>query len=282
MHHLIRPSVRWAVHWWPLTILALALGLVAAPRDAHAASVITLFSGCPPDAVKVGPSCIDKYEASVWQTTDAAVIHKIRLGTATLADLTAAGATQLGLSQGDLAAAGCPDTGSGCKDFFALSIPGVKPSRFITWFQATAAARNAGKRLPTNAEWQAAALGTPDPGETPGPQDCNTFSNGPDLTGARANCVSDVGAFDMVGNLWEWVADWVPLSTDCPGWGSFSDDRMCLGALPSPLPPEPGALVRGGSFSHGSLGGKASGVFAVDGSNPPSAFSDVLGFRAAR
>jgi hypothetical protein len=26
----------------------------------------------------------------------------------------------------------------------------------------------------------------------------------------------------------EWVADWVPLSTACTGWGGESDDRMCL------------------------------------------------------
>ena len=39
------------------------------------------------------------------------------------------------------------------------------------------------------------------------------------------------GAFDMVGNLDEWVADWVPRSDDpCPGlWGAFSNDAQCLG-----------------------------------------------------
>jgi hypothetical protein len=38
---------------------------------------------------KVGPACIDKYEASVWETTDAALIQKIKAGTVTLADLQA-------------------------------------------------------------------------------------------------------------------------------------------------------------------------------------------------
>src|SRR5215471_2434659 len=33
---------------------------------------------CPPDAVKVGLTCVDKYEASVWLTTDVALIEKIR------------------------------------------------------------------------------------------------------------------------------------------------------------------------------------------------------------
>jgi hypothetical protein len=44
-------------------------------------------------------------------------------------------------------------------NIYAVSIPGVTPSRFITWFQAAAAARNAGKRLPSNAEWQATGAG---------------------------------------------------------------------------------------------------------------------------
>jgi formylglycine-generating enzyme required for sulfatase activity len=151
----------------------------------------------------------------------------------------------------------------------------VTPSRFLTWFQAAAAARNAGKRLPTNAEWQAAALGTPDPGASPGPADCNTNSAGPRLTGARATCVSDVGAFDMVGNVWEWVADWVPLSTTCVP-ALFAGDLNCLAGASTTA--GPGALFRGGGFSNGTN----AGVFAVYGSLSPSGSSEGVGFRAAR
>jgi hypothetical protein len=230
---------------------------------------LALFGGCTPDTVKVGPACIDKYEASVWWTQNATVIGKIRLSTVTVADLRAAGATHLGLAVGDLAAHGCPATGNGCVDVYAVSIPGVVPSGFITWFQAAAAARNAGKRLPTNAEWQAAALGTPE-------GLCNTSSGVPHQTGGTPGCVSDVGAFDMVGNLWEWVADWVPQSTDCGSWGSFSDDYQCLaGAATTGAP---GALIRGGYFGNGS----SAGVFAVDGFSTPSNANFVIGFRAAR
>jgi hypothetical protein len=223
----------------------------------------------------VGPACLDKYEASVWETTNAGLIKKIKKGKATLANLLAGGATQRGVASDDYGA-GCLDSGNGCTDFYAVSIPGVTPSRFLTWFQATAAARNAGKRLPTNQEWQAAALGTPDPGATPGAEDCNTNSAGPDLTGARANCFSDVGAFDMVGNIWEWVADWVPLSTACPGWGGFSDDFMCLAG--ASMTGGPGALLRGGVFDHGTF----AGVFAVDGNGAPTVAFSFIGFRAAR
>src|SRR5439155_21115990 len=118
-----------------------------------------------------------------------------------------------------------------------------------TWFQAVAACRNAGRRLLSNVEWQAAALGTPDPGAAPGSEDCNTKSAGTDLTGARAQCVSNVGAFDLVGNVWEWVAEWVPRSTNCGSWGTFSDDAQCLAGAEAPSPTtQPGVLARGVSF----------------------------------
>jgi hypothetical protein len=234
---------------------------------------------CPQDSVPVGPACVDKYEASVWATADSALIVKIKDGTVTLADLSAAGAIQRGVSGDDYDLV-CPNTGNHCLHVYAVSIPGVTPSRFITWFQALAAARNSGKRLATNQEWQAAAFGTPDPGRgvAPGPQDCNTSSWSVDLTGARSNCVSDVGAFDMVGNAEEWVADWVPQSSSaCPGWGTFSDDFMCLsGAHKNAI--GPGALLRGG----GSSAPSGAGVFAVLGFRSPSFSNFEIGLRAAR
>ena len=233
---------------------------------------------CPPDSVLTGTTCIDIYEASVWQTTDANVIKKIKDGTVTLSDLNAAGATQRGVSSDDYGAS-CPDTGKGCLNVYAVSIPGVTPSRFITWFQAAAAARNSGKRLPTNAEWQVAALGTPDtvlPG--PGPADCNTFGlGGPDLTGARANCVSDVGASDMVGNIAEWVAEWSPFS-GVSGWSAlFSDDGLNTGYATTD-----GSRggVRGGAFDEGA-NGRDAGPFS-GGFDNLSIGSQYVGFRAAR
>ena len=232
---------------------------------------------CPPDAVLTGTACLDKYEASLWRTTYPVVIERIKAGAVTMENLKSASATQLGLVAGDLAAAGCPATGTGCADIFAVSIPGVKPARFLTWFQALAAARNAAKRLPTNAEWQAAALGTPDPGASPGPSDCNTKGDGPDLTGTRAACVSGVGAFDMVGNVSEWVADWVPRSTACAGEVfAGTGDANCLAGVGSAS--GAGALIRGGGFGSGV----EAGVFAVDGRNPPSFENAAVGLRGAR
>ena len=233
-----------------------------------------VLGSCSPDMVPVGPTCIDKYEASVWEVPagSLALIQKIKAGTATLAELQA-GASQRGATSNDFGA-GCPDTGKGCVNVFAVSIAvsiaGVTPTRFITSFQAAAAARNAGKRLPTNSEWQAAALGTPD-------APCNTSSGAVAVTGAAAGCVSDVGAFDMVGNAWEWVANWVPRSTTCGSWGGFSGNWQCLaGAATTGAP---GALLRGGSFF---FDGPLAGVFAVTSFFAPTLAEINVGFRAAR
>jgi hypothetical protein len=249
-------------------------------------------AACPADSAQSGPVCIDKYESSVWDLAavpagrgKARLIASIQAGTATLARLTFWGAVQRGLAAGDLAANGCPDTANGCVDVYAVSLPGVTPSAFVTWFQAAAAARNSGKRLPTNQEWQAAALGTPDPGIDDGSTTCATGTSlGP--TGSRSGCVSDVGAFDMVGNLQEWVADWVPRAVavaSCapvPGynsWGSFSDDLQCLVGAATAGPP--GVLVRGGSFFSGPV---PAGVFYVVAGGGPQESSPTGGFRCTR
>jgi hypothetical protein len=223
--------------------------------------------------VRSGPTCIDKYEASVWETNDAAVIAKIQAGTVTLAELQAAGAIQRGAATIDYGT--CPITGNGCVNVYAVSIPGVTPSRNLTWFQAAAAARNAGKRLPSNAEWQAAALGTPDGFP------CNTGGSDAGPTGT-VGCVSDVGAFDMVGNLYEFVADWVPLSTTCAPALFGTGDNNCLAGA-SQLG-GPGVVLRGGSSSGGSgfPGGPFAGVFDVNGLHFAGAAFPEVGFRAAR
>jgi formylglycine-generating enzyme required for sulfatase activity len=93
-----------------------------------------------------------------------------------------------------------------------------------------------------------------------------------------AGCVSSRGAFDLVGNVTEWVADWVPASVACSsGWGTFSDDRMCLSGVDTTVK-GPGALLRGGGFSNFSLAGPLSVLGAV----PPSTSDGSFGFRCAR
>jgi hypothetical protein len=123
---------------------------------------------CSADAVLAGTVCLDKYETSVWRvprptTTNTSLVRKIQLGRASRADLVAGGATQLGTSGDDYAP--CTDDGQNCaNDVYAVSLPSETPSTDITWFQAQEACANAGKRLPSNAEWQVGVNGTPDPG----------------------------------------------------------------------------------------------------------------------
>ena len=261
---------------------SLAMGLVMGLASAALADFPAIpVRRCAADAVVAGTVCLDRYEASVWRvpnptTTNARLVRKIQLGRASRADLTAGAATQLG---GDYAP--CINNGQNCaNDIYAVSLPSEIPSSRITWFQAQEACANSGKRLPTNAEWQVGANGTPDPGPDNGTTDCNSATGAVSLTGARSSCVSARGAFDMVGNLAEWVAAWVPLSTACPGWASFSDDSMCLAGA-SEAATGPGALLRGGSFAF-VFGSTTAGPLTVNGSFVPGGSSVFIGFRCAR
>ncbi len=266
-----------------MIMVSIAMGLLMSAASADGSKPNRAAARkCAPDAVQAGSVCLDTYEASVWRvpdptTTNALLVKRILSGIATRADLTAGGATQLGTADDDFAP--CLDNGQNCtNDIYAVSLPGVLPSANITWFQALEACANAGKRLPTNAEWQVAANGSPDPGPDNGTTDCNSGNTGSaSLTGSRSSCVSARGAFDMVGNLAEWVAEWVPASANCPNWGSFSDDAMCLSGASTTLN-FPAALVRGGGFDlvSRSTAGPLSVVEA-----PPSE-SGLIGFRCTR
>lgn len=91
-----------------------------------------------------------------------------------------------------------------------ISAPERIPWTFISRDQAEKACAKAGKRLPTNEEWYLAALGTPDKSSDWNFNDCQLASNWelqPGKTGTRKNCVSSFGAFDMIGNVWEWVKE---------------------------------------------------------------------------
>jgi hypothetical protein len=263
--------------------LALAAALIALASTAGAQGMRPLRK-CPRDSVVSGTVCMDKFEASAWRVPNPAanerLVKKIQEGRATRADLIRAGATQLGTEEDDYAP--CSDSGQNCaNDIYAVSLRGVTPSASLTWFQAQVACRNARKRLPSNAEWQAAVAGSPDPGPDNGTTDCNTNSAGEAVaTGSRGNCVSADGAFDMVGNEFEWVADWVPRSSGvCEGsWSpglSPTEDWQCLVGLE--LTGGPGALVRGGGYF---LGG--AGPLAVFGVLEPSNSDELIGFRCAR
>jgi hypothetical protein len=203
--------------------------------------------------VRVGPLCMDRYEASVWSSPT--------------------GGTQYGLNGDDYP---CNDTGNNCRgEIYARSVAGAEPSAFITWFQAQQALANSGKRLPTSAEWQMAAAGTPSSSAL-----CPIDEGGAAFVapaGSFAGCISDWGINDMAGNVDEWVADWVPRSSACPGWDTFSNDEMCLAGATTGFP-GPGALTRGGN----NLDGTGAGPFTVGAFLHPQDTTGLLGFRGAR
>lgn len=82
------------------------------------------------------------------------------------------------------------------------------PWRFVSQSQAAQACAKADKRLPTDEEWYQASLGTPDGDADWTSNDCqvdHNWDSQPGLTGSGINCQSAAGAYDMVGNVWEWV-----------------------------------------------------------------------------
>lgn len=180
-----------------------------------------------------------------------------------------------------------------------VSRPHVTPWRNVTQVQAHNACVRAGKRLLSSDEWYKVALGTSDQTSALSGEHCNIASNRADgaaPTGSGMRCVSDVGAYDMIGNVWEWVDGvvargvWDGQEVPPTGYvqavnlhgmpittGTAIDERFNGDRFWSDHDIDAG-LMRGGYYaSEGN-----AGVHTVYAASPPIFYGDAVGFRCAQ
>ena len=238
--------------------------------------ILETNDGCPNDMVFVsstrGGFCIDKFEVSAGET--------------------------------------CPyDTPLSINETHAnLNTPGCVPVSKkgktawtnVSQTQAIEICSKVGKHLPSNEEWFLGSLGTPDIAGDWKKRDCNVAQNWNGMevgkTGTGDACESTAGAYDMIGNVWEWTNETVTMGVykNIP----LPKNGYVQGVMTEGLPLETGneasplfygdrfwvddtkvtGIFRGGYFGSGSDAGR----FAVHAETAPTFAAKAVGFRCAK